>query len=412
MSPAPTKQSHGDDNAADSFTAGKMYQFCTHKKSDHWFGIRDCSWRYTLTCLLHYWSLMTAPFDYLYYIYHHNLLWYGTMMGTVLTLLTPVLPVGIAVLVCYKYIESFFKPDWSMAGPGRVFFVKPKKLVAAFLWDCYLKQSMLVGQFYLVGTHDAAIRHTWVDTILTKDYWRDALDSVNGRLPRELGRWKDGVLRMNYPLGSNDVVIKLPDSFLGIGDAFWTHKEDFDTVESLEERLNKEYKDKEALVLELVRPCKSLGVHSFDIVTLRTPQDDVKVLSCLLWADCTSNSSHSCQAGYCVDVETETIVSAAAWYSPYFAHMDAPLIGTQLKGVRNACRTAVNAHKACKEKWLTAVGWDAMLTNKDEIVFFEGNFAGARAPRRMFLSLRCLLEFVKSYAWPFGYGGSMRPGVQ
>eukprot|EP00665_Eupelagonemidae_sp_cell47_P013516 gene13516-biopygen12978 len=134
---------------------------------------------------------------------------------------------------------------------------------------------MYVGQFHLVGTHPDAVQHTWQDTILTKDYWRSALSSVGGRLgrrshkpalvtilkvrpaspravesgspapccragitwegwriwsqslPRELGRWRDGKLEWFHDLGTSDVVVKLPDAYLGIGDAFWTHGEDY-----------------------------------------------------------------------------------------------------------------------------------------------------------------------------------------
>ena len=86
---------------------------------------------------------------------------------------------------------------------------------------------------------------------------------------------------------------------------------DYNTEEEVKKYLKKEYKNKEALVLELVRPKASLGVHSMDVVTIRTPGDDVKVLSCLLWTDCTTSSSHSTQAGYVLDVETETVVDSA-----------------------------------------------------------------------------------------------------
>eukprot|EP00659_Diplonema_papillatum_P022207 gene22207-34080_t len=410
-SPNPEQRGSAWRPAADTvsgMTAGKMYDLSTHTPECNWFGFADCAWRYTLTCFVHYWALCTEPFAYTYYTFKHNMLWYGSVGGFLLSLLLPVMPLGIVLLVIFKRIEGLFVEDWSMAGPGRVFFVKPKNLVGAFLWDCYLKQSMYVGQFYLVGTNNVAIDHTWKDYVLTKDYWRDALNRVDGRLPRQLGRWSGSALEMAHSLGKCDVVVKLPDSFLGIGDSFWSYGKEYSSMQDLETALKANYDGKEALVLEMVRPKKSLGVHSIDIVTVRTPNDDVKILSCLLWTDCTTSSSHSCRAGYTIDVETETITAAAAWYSPFFATMDTPLIGTQMHGVRQACITAVAAHRALGEKWLTAVGWDAMIM-EDELVFFEGNFAGARTPRRIFLSLECVLEFIGTFAWPFGKGRSMRP---
>jgi len=59
--------------------------------------------------------------------------------------------------------------------------------------------------------------------------------------------------------------------------------------------IGNEFDGRLALVLELVRPKPELGVHSLDIITMRTPDDDVKVISVLLWADCTTDSSHSTQ---------------------------------------------------------------------------------------------------------------------
>lgn len=63
-------------------------------------------------------------------------------------------------------------------------------------------------------------------------------------------------------------------------------------------------------------------------------------------------------------------------------------------------------------KWLTAVGWDCMIMKGDEVVFFEGNFAGARTPRRMFMSFSHFWAFTTSMFWPFGSGNSVRPGAQ
>ena len=71
-----------------------------------------------------------------------------------------------------------------------------------------------VGQYFLVGTNKDAISHTWVDSLLTKDFWRETLESVDARLPREIGRWQENKLSINSPLGESDVVVKLEDSYL------------------------------------------------------------------------------------------------------------------------------------------------------------------------------------------------------
>ena len=42
-----------------------------------------------------------------------------------------------------------------------------------------------------------------------------------------------------------------------------------------------------------------------------------------------------------------------------------------------------------------------MLTDENEWVFFEGNFAGARTPRLFFLNYQNLYEFATQFYWPF-----------
>jgi len=375
------------------------------------FSTYDMVYRYALTVLMYYWCLVTSPVAFTYYTFKHHLLWYGTFQGLVLFCFLPIMPIGIALLVCCQRVKGLFVKDWMMEGPGRVFFVKPKGFFAAFLWDCFLNQSMFIGQFLLAGSSDDAIQHTWQDAILTKDYWRSALTKVGARLPKELGRWTGEKVEWFYPLGTADVVVKLPDAYLGIGDSFWNHGKDYKTQGDLEKRMKEEYDGKEALVLELVRPKKDMGVHSIDIITMRTPDDKVQVLSVLLWTDCTTDSSHSCQAGYTVDVETEKIIAPTAWYSPAFVQQKSDMVGQVVPGTKKAVEQAVAAHKLLNEKWLVAVGWDCMIQESGSI-FFEGNFAGARTPRRMFLSAATLKEFVCNYFWPFGTGTSTRPGRQ
>lgn len=211
-----------------------------------------------------------------------------------------------------------------------------------------------VGQYWLVGTHTDAISHTWVDTLLTKDMWREALTEVDARLPRQLAVWENNGLKdVAKDLIGHDLVVKLDDSYLGIGDNFWHFGKDYSTEAEFQAKMSEAYVGNEfdgrrALVLEMVKPKTDLGVHSLDIITMRTPDDDVKVISVLLWADCTTSSSHSTQAGYTIDIETETVVAPAGWYSPYFATMKTPLIGRKYHGVRKAAQSAIAAHKAIK----------------------------------------------------------------
>ena len=391
-----------------------LYNLCTRPEQVQWFTFYDCAYRYSLVLLAFCWALVTSPISFFVYTLEYNTIWYGKVLGYAMSIFFPVMPAFLCVTQVFVIIKKKFfdKSNWQDDGPGRVFFVKPKNPIGSFIWDCYLTQSMYVGQYFLVGTNKKAIEHTWVDTILTKDFWRNHLKDVNARVPRELARHDyDKFTRDNsYDIGN--VVVKIHDSYLGIGDSFWRRGEDFNTVDELEEKVCKEYKGKEALVLEWVEPDPALGVHSLDIITVRTPDDDVKVLSVLVWADCTGSSSHTTHAGYTIDLETETVVAPTGWYSPFFATQSDSLVGTKYKGIREACEDAVQAHKNIKHKWLTAVGWDCMIMENDEVVFFEGNFAGARTPRRMFLSLDHLTAFIQHLFWPFGGKGSVRPGNQ
>ena len=135
---------------------------------------------------------------------------------------------------------------------------------------------------------------------------------------------------------------------------------DFDSLADIQRLLaaDPEYAGKVAILCELVHPARGITiaskgfgrVHSLDIVTLRTKAGKqtkprapptrrlsscarlkaraltpicalarvcalpgVRVLTCLLWTDCDTWSSHSCQAGYLIDVRTETIVAPASW---------------------------------------------------------------------------------------------------
>lgn len=66
----------------------------------------------------------------------------------------------------------------------------------------------------------------------------------------------------------------------------------------------------------------------------------------------------------------------------------APLVGLKVDGVRAACLTAMAAHEEVLksgQNWLTTIGWDCMMT-ADGPVFFEGNVAAYRTPRRMTLT--------------------------
>lgn len=296
-------------------------------------------------------------------------------------------------------------------GPGRVFFVRPKKLLASLLWDFYLATSCFVGSFMQFGTDPVAMEHSWYDTVCKKDFWNKLLDAGDARRPMTLARW-DGKKAVDVgkgvKSGGKDLVVKITDSFLGIGDKVLRRGVDFKGLEEVHQILaaDPEYVGKEALVSELILPPTKLvvsskgfkSVHSLDIITMRT-KAGVKVLTCLLWTDCDGWSSHYCHAGYLCDVMSEEVVGPAKWYSQHFADQENACLGLKLPGLRDACAKAIAAHEACDLGWLTTIGWDAMLTD-DGAVFFEGNVAGQRTPRRMFLSSTNFAAFIGQLRGP------------
>jgi hypothetical protein len=302
-----------------------------------------------------------------------------------------------------------FAADWATAGPGAVFFLQPDGFVAATCWNAYLNISIYVGLFMACGNNEMALRHSWDDEITTKDYWRKIMEAAKMRMPRELARWDNDHLEKYFPFKNSDIVVKLTDSFLGIGDQFLVAGKDFETEDDVEKFLGSttfpgadgkpnSYQGKQALILEKVKPDPLYGVHSLDILTMTTV-DGPKVVSILYWGDCTGPSSHTCRAGYTVNLETEKIEGKATWYSPFFAKQKDDLIGTHLPGLKETCQKAIDAHANCGFPWLRMIGWDAMIMPNDEIVFFEGNFASARLPRRMFLAKENTIEYLTKHLY-------------
>ena len=92
-------------------------------------------------------------------------------------------------------------------------------------------------------------------------------------MPQQLGLWDGKVLHQEKEgIEGYNIVIKLNDSYLGIGDSFLYKGRDFHTREDVHSILTKLYTDRTAIVMEFVVASKTLGVHSLDFVTQVTPQ--------------------------------------------------------------------------------------------------------------------------------------------
>ena len=302
---------------------------------------------------------------------------------------------------------------------GSPFFEAPKDLSNQVNSESYIELIERIGSYMQFGTNRDGLESTKIDTITCKEYWLDLLDAVGARRPQQLGTWSDGKVHDAGPglkSGNCNVVCKVSDACMGIGDHLFARHVDFDFGEvdaavSLTNILSEDsrYVGKRAIMTELMQPVKPAtvklsndgfsNVHSLDIVTIRDARGVVKVLACTLWTDCTEWTSHTCSSGYIVDVVTEQIARPVPWYAYAFAKKDAqaaasPLIGTKIPGLHAALHKAIAAHGKSQLPWLTSVGWDLMITD-DGPVFFEGNVGSMRTPRRIFLDEKTPAMWLK-----------------
>lgn len=218
-----------------------------------------------------------------------------------------------------------------------------------------------------------------------------------------------------YEVG--DIVLKLMDGCLGRGDTFLEKgKNGFDgSLGAVNKVLEEKYKGTSGvLVLEWVRPAKGHEVHSFDIVTMVMPDGSIQLVSALYWGRCLNggSSTHDSTAGFVIDVNREEVIRAASWYSALFAKSMGQVgptksgcglgygevgIGSKFPGLKAICEKAIAGHYSALEDqpWLHAIGWDAMFSSSGPI-FFEGNYASHRIPRRVFLTWRSVFYFLRN----------------
>jgi hypothetical protein len=98
----------------------------------------------------------------------------------------------------------------------------------------------------------------------------------------------------------------------------------------------------------------------------------VEVVRCLYWGECFGETSHTATSAYMVDVNNECIMDPIHWYAPPYKEFEAKRIGDKLPGLAATIATCIAAHEASDLPWLTAVGWDVMMTDDGPGVFFEG----------------------------------------
>ena len=227
------------------------------------------------------------------YSWKFNNLWYGTSemlyFGKIMTPLILIQPINYAVLQGIKKIAACLSlsQEFDQVSSESVFFVCPKNPLTNFLWQFLKDFSTFVTNFMICGTNSDAIANTMYES-LDKYFWRDLLENSGANIARELGRFENGQLTMYEEVTNKDVVLKLADSYLGIGDKFLQFGKDFTNQGDLEQLIKSEPmysqggsevfgKSGKVLLISWIRPKEDLGVHSLDILTINSSDEGFKV---------------------------------------------------------------------------------------------------------------------------------------
>ena len=261
--------------------------------------------------------------------------------------------------------------------------------------------SNYTGNFYILGPCEEAIQTMYWDTDkTTKVFWRRILKESGARIPEQVGVWDGAELELeDGALQHSSLLIKVTDSCMGIGDLFLEQSQDFKTRVELESIFKSKYPGKGCILMEVVRALPALGVHSLDILTARDGAGEVQLVDVVVWAGSPTQSSHCSTSAYMLDPRTGITCSYGKWYNPNFVNSSKEGLGVLYPQVAEAVKTAMRAHKNLPYSWLTVVGWDCMVTEDSSMVFFEGNLAAWRCPRRIFLTWRSLLYFIRHISW-------------
>jgi len=245
-----------------------------------------------------------------------------------------------------------------------------------------------------------------------KDYWRNILVSVGAGVAPEIARWsaKDRRVKWLLPCPQDHLVAKQSSGACGIGDACWEYGKDFVDEAGVEQQISEHIRlnvrsgcAHDFLLLQRIFPLPALGVHLFEILTMKEPSGHVSVLLVSFMHGSRDTgckwSSHNSRYSYLVHPESELILGPNQWFlRPQEWDHDPEAIGQRLPGVRGACATAAKAHQEALlhcPHWRT-IGWDCMLTEKGDVVWFEGNVATVRLGRIMCSSWATLQVFVST----------------
>ena len=376
----------------------------------NWFSLYDIFYRLTVSAFGFAYALIVYPLTLTYYSFIYNKTHYGITWGVISFLFLPFWPLILFIKNLCSFIlqrkTAFLSLEQCEDGEmdeldSMVFFTDNLPLLQSFLHD-YLQMVMsYLANFYILGPSLIGIQTMYWDTDRTnKLFWRKLLRDAGGRIPKQLGLWQNNDHEFRKDICNfREILIKVADSCLGIGDKFLDKGRDFQNAEDIVNILKSSYKDKTCILMEVVKPLPQLGVHSLDILTAKDPQGRVQLVDIIVWSGTKTRTSHAATQGYMIDHKTGKTKSTCKWYNPNFSGTSDNGIGVLYPNLADAISVVMEAHKDIRFSWLPVIGWDAMITEDNDVVFFEGNLGAWRCPRRLFLSLRNFIYFVSHLSW-------------
>ena len=384
--------------------AAQIHQATTLPQLDRsWFSVRDILTRLSLGLIGFWYGMISHPFLFVKYSYIYNRVFLGYRKAVFSVLFLPLWPLFMLIHALYNrnlaYLPMLNVEDEELESLR--FFTNKLSPLESFLYDLSQEFCNYVGNFYILGANELAIQTMYWDTDkTTKVFWREKLEAGGARVARELGVWDGKEAKLaDGAAECPSILIKITNSCMGVGDKFLKRGQHYSSSEDLISILTTGYLDKPSLLLEVIRPLPELGVHSLDILTARTPSGEVQLVDIVVWQGSTSETSHGATAAYMVDPRTEVACNFGKWYNPNFAETGPAGLGVKYPGVGEAVVTALRTHKLLPYDWLNVVGWDCMVTEDGKMVFFEGNLAAWRCPRRLFIHWRSFVYFLRYISW-------------
>lgn len=253
--------------------------------------------------------------------------------------------------------------------------------------------------------------------ILSKDHWRELLESVGAFVPPLLARYKGKTAEwVVQKLPDADVVVKPESGCLGEASTCFK-KDDCKTIDDvqkkMEEFLESEKKNAtyskagaegEYLLLERALP-DSRGVHLLEVCTAVDKSGRVGVMQITYFLDSNSFTSHEAASRYRVNATTGKIQGGEQWFRRR-AMNDALAVaskrfGDEVPNAKEAIDLAIKAHEAeiSINPGRKFLGWDCMFTNNGPC-FFEGNTMELRMGRSLYNSWTGLWLILRTFSPP------------